>query len=400
LPGSTSRSRHSNGDHRSALLNRLRENAGELEQLVFDRISALEEEAGDEGRDRLHGLRKVIRPTLEYGFASIELGERHCPPPPPEVIAHARSAAWTSVDLHRLLDRYLAAYMVFNRFVLKESKAIGGLRQGPLLDELTQSHNFAFERLNGVIGEEYRREHRKKTRSPEAGRLERIKGLLSAELLEAPDLSYDFSKHHIGLVGCGEEAAEAARTLARKLEGELLLVQPSPDRVWAWIGNLAMKPAAAAESLLRSELAPTVRLAVGEPSSGLGGWRQSHRQAEAAFAVAAPREWSMVLYANVAVVASLADNDLLKSFLYNRYLVPLEKGSDDGKILRDTLKAYFAAGWNGKTAGETLGVSRQTVRQRIKAVEQSLGCPLPSCAFNLHTALHLKDLDECQVGPA
>ncbi|MDQ3724282.1 MAG: helix-turn-helix domain-containing protein [Actinomycetota bacterium] len=376
----------------------MREGAGELEQLILDRICALEEEAGHQGHERLHGLRKVIRPALEYGFAAIEQGERHRPPPPPEVLAHARNAAWSSVDLKRLVRRYQTSHMVFATYLLKEGAGGGGHPKGSALCEVAQSHTLAFEHLLDAFEEEFQRENEKRTCSPEARRLERVKGLLSAELQEAPDLSYDFSKHHIGLVGSGEGAAEAARALAREFEGELLLVQPSPGRVWAWIGNLAVKPVAAAGPLLRSELPPTGRLALGEPSSGLEGWRMSHQQAEAAFAVAAPGKRNLVLYADVAVVAPRADNDVLESFLYERYLAPLEKGSDDGKILRDTLKAYFAAGWNGEAAGRVLGVSRQTVKQRIEVVEARLGQSLPSGAFNLQAALFLKDLDECQVG--
>ena len=379
-----------------ALASRLRENAGELEQLVFDRIRALEEEAGDRSHDRLHGLRKVIRPALEYGFTSIELGEQHCPPPPPEVIAHARSAAWTSVDLQRLLDRYLAAYMVFGRFVLRELAVVGDLRE-EALHKITQSHNIAYERLSSIVGEEYQCERGTKARSPEARRLERIKGLLSVELLEAPDLSYDFSKHHIGLVGTGEEVAEAARALARQVEGELLLVQPSPGKVWAWIGTCAETPTETAEVFLRAELPSTASVALGEPFSGLIGWRRSHRQAKAALAIAGDQH--VARYRGAIGLAAIMENDLHRESLEDLYLTPLSAGRrDKGKDLYDAVRAYFAAEWQASSASKALGVKRQTVKKRIDLVEELLGCSLKSCAADLELALRVQSLNSGWFG--
>jgi GGDEF-like domain/PucR C-terminal helix-turn-helix domain len=395
LPSRTPRHR-SIDDYRRALATRMRERSTELEQEIFDRISAIEEAANPQEQGRLNGLQKVIRPAIEYGLASVELGEKGCSPPPPAVIAHARSAAWKSIGREVLSNRYLAGYSLFNDFLLREHQRAGGVRKGSELRQIFQSNAVAFERLIGTVGKEYEQEHQSKTRSPEARRLERVRGLLSGELLDAPELSYDFSRHHICLVGSGDEMDEVIRRVARTLDGQVLVVYPSPNKIWTWIGTREKKPAPFVESLLRSELPSTASASLGETASGVGGWRRSHRQAEAAFAVATQEGKSVVRYGEVALLASIIEDEFLNTSLRELYLAPLEQARDRGATLLNTLEVYFNREHNLSSTAAMLAVDRRTVRSRLNRVEALLETPSPSVALELRTALRLRQY-KCQL---
>ncbi len=61
-------------------------------------------------------------------------------------------------------------------------------------------------------------------------------------------------------------------------------------------------------------------------------------------------------------------------------------------MLRQTLRAYFAAERNASSTAAALGVSRQTVINRLRVVEERLGRSLGSCAVEVEAALRLEDM--------
>jgi DNA-binding PucR family transcriptional regulator len=79
--------------------------------------------------------------------------------------------------------------------------------------------------------------------------------------------------------------------------------------------------------------------------------------------------------------------------LRETYLVPLDEHGDSGLVLRETLRAYFAAGFNAATAAAALEIDRHTVQRRLRKVEETLGQLLPSCHAELEVALSLEKLD-------
>ena len=94
-------------------------------------------------------------------------------------------------------------------------------------------------------------------------------------------------------------------------------------------------------------------------------------------------------YAEVALLASMLRDDLLVSSLEEIYLAPLARERDGGVVARATLRAYFATERNVSSAAAVLGVSRQAVGRRLKAIEQRLGRPLNECAVEIEAALRL-----------
>lgn len=138
----------------------------------------------------------------------------------------------------------------------------------------------------------------------------------------------------------------------------------------------------------RSELVT----AIGEPGHGPSGWRLSHRQAKMALPVALRGQPNVVSYRDVAILASVLGDEVLTGSLTELYLTPLRHERDGGAVLRQTLRAYFAAGRNVASTAAALGVSRQTVIRRLRTVEQRIARPLETCATEMETALQLCDL--------
>lgn len=248
-----------------------------------------------------------------------------------------------------------------------------------------------FDRLVAEVSEEYLREARKHSIAPEERRLRRIRRLLDGELIEASDLNYDFNLFHIAAIARGAGVEDALRRLARAVDKRLLLVRLDEGVAWAWFGGRQEMDLESFWRTAESDWPSGVVLATGEGRQGLNGWRTAHREAMAAFPIATRRSPPVVHYADVALLASMLGDELLSKSLEQRYLAPLRAERDGGQTLRETLRAYFVAGRNGASAAAALGVSRQTVSNRLEAAERRLGRPLLSCATEVEAALSLED---------
>jgi DNA-binding PucR family transcriptional regulator len=169
------------------------------------------------------------------------------------------------------------------------------------------------------------------------------------------------------------------------------------NTVWAWLGGRA--PICVTELLAGlADSAPGTRFAVGEPGFGLAGWRLSHRQANAAFAVALRSRAKVVRYGDVCLLAAAVQDEVLWMSLHQLYLLPLATERDDGESFRTTLSAYFGAHRNAASTAARLGVSRQTVSARLRTAEARIGMPLTECAQELELALRMHELESSPGG--
>jgi PucR-like helix-turn-helix protein/diguanylate cyclase with GGDEF domain len=374
--------------YRRALADQLRGESAELEDYVFDRIRAREEALESERRRSLEGLRKLIGSLIDYGCLAIEVGEERCPPPPPAVIAHARSAAWSPLPARILQQRYLTAYTAFKRYLWCEAAHPKGHTEAALA-QVVESTEIVFERLVATVGEEHEQELQKKGRSSEARRLERIEALLAGEVVEAPELDYDFGATHVGIVAIGSGTDEHIKQVARSLGGRLLLVQSAPQKCWAWIGATHGISSSLLKESLSLDSPTSARISLGEPARGVPGWRRTHREAKAGLPVADWPKGAVVRYSEVLLLAVVLSDDLLITSLEDKYLAPLAVERDGGEILKNTLRAYFSQNRHISSAAELLGVKRHTVRNRLDLVEERLGRTIDSCAAELELALRV-----------
>lgn len=368
---------------------RLRLRREEIEHTVLARVHAVDDATGGDPEYAL-GLRTAVAAALGYGLACMEREYPLSGPVPPALLAQARQAARFGVSLDTVLRRYFAGHTLLCDFLLQEVNhedlsGAEGLRYA------LRAEAGLFDGLVVAVSDAYTQEIQDRHRTAEHRRAEQVKRLLAGELLDTGTLSYELGAWHLGLIAGGPGAPRALRELAAELDRRLLMVRPGGETVWAWLGSARAVDA----ELIVSHFCERgeVVLAIGEPGRGLEGWRLTHRQAKAAFPIATRRGAGVVGYREVALVASVLENEVLAGSLVDLYLAPLGGERDGGETLRRTLRAYFAAGRNAASAAAVLGVSRQTVAARLQMAEERIGRPLNSCAVEVETALRLKDVE-------
>lgn len=376
---------------RSGLANRLRERGSEIEQAILTRVHSVADPSERLDPEYTNGLRAAVSAALEYGIEAVERSEDRPAPIPTVLLSQARLAARHGIKLETVLRRYLAGYTLLGDFLIQESER-GGTLNGASLKRLLRVQAAVLDRLIATVSEEYGREERGRLGNAEQRRFERIKRLLDGELLDTAELAYNFDGHHLGAIGAGPSAAEAVRFLAKVLGCHLLLIRRGEGTVWAWLGGRHPVDPEELERHVSQSWPAQVRLAIGEPTQGFAGWRLTHQQARAALPIALRSSQALIRYSNVALVASILQDDLLATSLRQLYLSPLTAERDGGKALRETLRAYFAAERNVSSTAAALRVNRQTVVNRLHTIEERFERPLNRCAAEVEAALCLEEL--------
>lgn len=370
---------------------RLRERRREIEAAILNRIQS--DGAPTEAPDPSYaeGLRDAVPAALAYCLASIEHGDDHAPSLPAALLSQARVAARNGIGLDIVLRRYFVGYTLLGDFMLDEVQAMA-IYKATNLKRSLRNLAVGFERLLVAVSEEYGREAAVRPVSGEELRARRVERLLAGELIDTNELDYDLEGYHLGMIAPMRNAAEVMSEIAASFDRRLFLVPRTEGTVWAWLGGRSPLATLELQSRFSTALSNKVTLAVGEPAQGLSGWRLSHRQARAALPIAMRGPKGLVRYADVALVSSILQDDLLNTSLRQSYLVPLRLERDGGQIARETLRAYFDADRNVSSAAATLGVRRHTVAGRLRRIEELIGQPLSRCASEMDAALRLQEL--------
>jgi PucR C-terminal helix-turn-helix domain/GGDEF-like domain len=375
---------------RSALAIRLRERLPELQRAIATRIYAISDPHDVADPAYLQGLDAALAAAVEYRLAVLEMGERHAPAIPPVLLAQARLDARDGVSLDTVLRRYFAGNTLFGDFLAEEAERAEV--SSSALRRLLAVQATSADRLIAAVSEEHACEARNRPRSPAERRRECVKSLLAGELVDHSELGYDLDAHHLALMAKGEGAERLMAALASALDRRLLAVRREEEPVWAcWLGGGRHLASEEALPALRDVASDGVFMTIGEAGEGLSGWRFSHRQAKAALPIAERKGRTVLRYADVALLASIARDDLLATSLRQLYLAPLERARDGGKVARETLRAYFDAERNVSSTAAVLGVDRRTVTNRIRAIEELLDCPLRGSVADLEIALRLDE---------
>jgi DNA-binding PucR family transcriptional regulator len=378
------------GEIRRSLTGRLRERRAEIEQAALARVHSVSGSIGSSDPEYLEGLRAAVSAALDYGIDAIERPDDDPAPIPTVLFSQARLAVRHGVKLETVLRRYVAGYALLGDFLIEESARSGAL-DTVSLKELLRVQAVVLDHLLSAVSDEYAREAKARPRSTEQRRVERVERLLAGELLDTAELGYDLDAHHIGTISRGPGAAEATHELAKALDRRCLIVRRDESTVWGWFGSRETDTDELERHVLESWPAQ-VSLAIGEPGLGFAGWRLTHRQAKAALPLAKAGAFGPVRYADVALLASIRQDDVLVASLRTLYLAPLAKASDGGAVLRETLRAYFATHRNVSSAAAILSVHRRTVANRLRAVEEHIGRSLDDCAVDLEMALRFDEL--------
>jgi len=374
----------------------LREREEQVVGEIFARVSGEAfEETGSEDALYVKGLREAVAEAVRYALVGIERGGLRLGPAPGRVLEQARRAARAGVSLDTVLRRYVAGHTLLTEKVVEELELRRGGGERACLRELGRAQALVLDRLLVVITAEYKREIEGRG-SQERLRSERVRALLeggeqagSGEWAAWP---YALEGWHIGAIVIGPGAEETVGALADMLERQLLCV-PSGELqgLWAWFGGRNRPRQGELDRALKG-LTPAQDLvcACGEPGHGVGGWRRTHRQAQAALMVALRRPRQLTRYADVALLCSALGDAKLGRSLLDAYIEPLQDTQEG--LLRETLRAYLRAGRGVSSAAAALGIARSTVEGRLRTVEERLGISLQHGSAELEIALQLDEI--------
>jgi len=375
----------------AAVAKRLRERRGEIVEAGLLRMKAVSALPRGVRPEYAEGLRSAVCAALDYALAGMECGEESFPPIPEALLSQARLAAHSGVSLDTVLRRYFAGHTLLEDFLIQEAERE---LDPAALKRLLRSQAAIVDRLLTAASSAYTEEAERKPRGAERRKAELVERLLDGEPIEASGMGYELEGWHLGLVASGPSAREAIEALARKLDSRMLTVSREKGIQWAWLGSRRrLDPQEIQRGISRGP-PQRLSLAIGEPGEGLSGWRLTHRQACAALSVALRGGEPLVRYAEVPLLASALQDDLLAASLQQLYLAPLCTARDGGEVSRETLYAYFAAGQNVTSAAATLGINRSTAAKRLGAIEKRIGRPLASCGVELSVALRLHQLQD------
>ena len=369
---------------------RLQARRPEIEQAILTRVYSVSSVGEPRDPEYVEGLRRTVSAGLDYGLDAVEGGEDRTRSVPSALLEQARLAARNGTSLDTVLRRYFAGYTLLGDFLIQVAEE--RILEGAALQRILREQALLFDHLLVAVTAEYTREMEGRLDSSEQRRAERVQRLLDGELVDTTALEYDFDSHHLGVIAAGPGAPEGIRKLAGALDRRLLLVPQSEGTVWAWFGGRQETDPFDVERLVARSWPEWGALAVGEQASGLAGWRLSHRQAKAALPIALRSPERLSRYGDVAMLAAILGDDLFATSLRELYLAPLAQERDGGETLRETLRAYFVADRNVSSAAAALEVSRQTVINRLRMIEERIDRPLVSCAAEIDAALRLEDL--------
>jgi len=374
----------------SALAESLRDRLPELEQAVLTRIHSLADPAKVVDAQYREGLRSAVSAALRYGLTGIEASSSRAEPIPPELVSQARLAARSGIGLEIVLRRYFAGYTLLSDTIVEEAKR--GSLDAEQLHHLLRSLSTLFDRLVVIVSEEHRLEAEIKARSHHQRKTEYVEKLLAGELADATALGYELDGWHIAIVAAGGGAEKMLPGLAAALDRRILTASRGEQIVWAWLGGRRRIDSDLVQRFCASHCLRDSSFAIGEPAQGTAGWRLTHRQAVAALPISLREAEAVVRYADVALLASMLQDDVLVASLSNLYLAPLASEPDGGETLRRTARAYFEADRKVSSAAAALGVNRHTVANRVRTIEERLGKPLNACAAEMETALRIREM--------
>jgi hypothetical protein len=313
---------------------------------------------------------------------------------PAEVIESARMAEASGFPLWACVQSYRTGHAVQWK---AWSEAVEARRLEPdarrALLEAGSGYMFDYaDRCARWVEMEYTRERESRLRSQEQLRIQHVRDLLEGKHGHSSQLGYELTGWHIALIASGHEADSVLEDIGRSFDAQMLSIVAEVLTWWAWLRPGRVRPGLI-ERLVRSlSLPPGVSLAIGEPGDGPEGFRQSHLQAAHAAAVGARLGTPTTRYDDVALEALvLADLERARAFV-SRELGPLAGDDRRAQTLRNTLRAYFAAGQTGSSTAVILGVHERTVGNRLRAVETLIDRSVLARRAELETALRIHAL--------
>lgn len=339
---------------------------------------------------------------------------------PPAAVEYARRLAQRDIAITLLIRGYRLGQAVFTRWCYAELVAHVPDRQTALAaGQALNEGAFAYiDRVTEYVVTTYTREREQWLRYADAVRADQVRSLLEGGEVDSRAaeavLGYPLRGTHVGLVAwagepdaCGGGSTLARIELVARRLSERLTARDSPLVIpqdefsaWAWI------PVSSPFQLGREHFDDVltgkgsgIRLAVGEPASGVEGFRRTIREAGQARTVAVaagPAGRPVTLFGRIAPVALMASDLTGTREWVVRTLGPLAVDDDQCARLRATLHEFLAARGSYTESAKRLTLHKNTVVYRVRRAEEVLGRPVGDDRLEVELAL----LACCWLGPS
>jgi DNA-binding PucR family transcriptional regulator len=316
----------------------------------------------------------------------------------------ARALARSGQDVHVLVRVVHVTHRVLIGELEQRLLALG-LPIDVLATAIARCQHTTFEWTGAALERlvaEYQEEFNRLAQAGQAKRARTVRALLASDPLDkdaaSRDLGYELGSHHTALivwtprkdtdVALQNAANEAAASLGDRRP---LVLSVTRTMLWAWVPT-SDRPTAAIEALPSRD--DGVSIAVGEPASGVSGFRASHEDAQIAHRVAEAsgrRPGVVTSYAQVQLAAIFSSDPPRARRFVRAYLGDLAIEDDEHRRLRATLKVFLDEHGNRQATAERVGVHANTVRNRIRAAEGLLGDTLSHQPVELHVALAIAE---------
>ena len=360
-------------------------------------------EASEENRASTEASIRAFAELVDGGAdpAGIEL--------PAATVAYARAGVRRGVSLAALMRSYRLAVeavweVVFERIAAHSSDAA----QLAQASQLGAAWVFGYADVAMTLAEQlYDSERARWLRSTAASQAETIETILTGRPVEKAQASarlhYELDRHHLAAIAWLDTAAdgsdphahmEAALTaLAEATGAQSTLVHPlGLLAVSAWLGRTTPFDTSALDHLrIDPATSPGVRLAVGEPATGLAGFKTSHTEATHVRRVATLARrgpGTVTPFARVALAAmATVDPDLARAFVQRELGVLGDDDNDVARRLAATLRVYLDENASRSRAAKRLSIHENTVSYRVRQAEELLGRSVEERTLELRVAL-------------
>lgn len=329
--------------------------------------------------------------------------------PPSAAFEYARRLAQRGVPVNALVR----AYRLGQDHLLKRSF---GVIQDTIADPaiaFSASQRFVTTTFNYVdwisqhIVSVYECERERWLENRSAVRAARIKELIDGKSADTDraeeNIGYSLRQRHVGVVLWIDEESTSdgdlstlerwATALGERLgsKGKPLVVACDRTSVWAWLpfGHRDVFDPAAVRSFAEAD-STAPRVAFGEPVAGVDGFRETHRQALRAQALAlAGGTDSVIGFGEPGVAAAcLLSADLPSTRAWvQRVLGRLALADDQHGRLRDTVRVFLAEGGSYTAAAERLTMHKNSVKYRVARAEEERGRPISDDRLDVELAL-------------
>ncbi|MCA2207894.1 PucR family transcriptional regulator [Nocardia rosealba] len=321
---------------------------------------------------------------------------------PPAAAEYARRFAQHDLSLEALLRAYRLGEHMFVQWTITLLTELApptdmALATAARVAELVNSYiDQVIEGLIDIYGTERRRWDAR----TDAARAAQVRAVLDAEELDLASAEQMLSAslrgwHQFVLLWTPPGTADPGPVLRAGIQVLAAVSARSPMTVeidehtrWVWLASTGRPVLDTARLARELRATPILSMAVGDPATGLAGFRQSFHDAQRARSVAvAARSRGVLAYADVALTGLLADDVTRVQAWAARVLGGLMGTDETAARLRETVRVFLDARGSYTDAAARLHVHKNTVHYRVRKAEEVLGHPLTEHRLDIEVAL-------------